>query len=339
VLEAEARSAGPRLVALSGGREFNFDAVILASGSRFEPASIPGARKQGVLFLDGAEKYQALGRACSDGREAVVAGEGYRGLEVAERLADRGVKVRVFVSHWEGGAPHPFPLDVIEDAAGERGVEIERGFVSKAVGDGRVEAVLVCGSVVPCDLLAIVPPRVPAPVRSGLTLGLVGGILVDRTMRAGDSLFAAGGCAELKGAAPESAVLLREPALSGRIAGSNCMGSAYPIGGTRTEELRVFGLCWSRMGNRTPLLPDSGEGLETVGMRLGTDSACAITHEALGERVVRVESIQPSTAAHAGLPPLEAGVTLENLAFGLGSSDISPISEAASLVLREWRRS
>jgi 3-phenylpropionate/trans-cinnamate dioxygenase ferredoxin reductase subunit len=339
VLEAEAKSAGPRLVALSDGRQFSFDAVILTSGSRFAPAAFPGARKRGVFFLDGAERYQELGRAFPAGREGVVAGEGYRGLEVAERLADRGVKLRVFVSHWEGGAPHPFALDVIEDAAAERGIEIGGGIVSKAVGDGRVEAVLVGGSVVPCDLLAIVPPRLPAPVLSQLTLGQEGGVLVDRTMRASDTLFAAGGCAELKGAAPQSSVLSQEPALSGRVAGSNCTGSAHPIGGTRTEELRLFGLCWSRTGQRTAGLRASGEGLETVGRRLGPDSACAITHEAPGERVVRVESVQPSTVAAAGLLPLETGVTLESLAFGLGSSDISPISETASLVLREWRKS
>ena len=340
VLTAEAKSAGPSFVALSNGDRLRFDSIIVATGSRFKPVSLLGARKPGVYVLDGAEKYEELGRACPSIDEAVVVGEGYRGLEVADRLSSNGAKILLVISCWQYEAPAPLVVDVIEDAAQERGIEIQRGVVSRVVGNGRVEAVVACGSVTPCDTVVVAPLRMPNPVNSPLRLGQMGAFEVAGTMRTSEpSTFAAGGCAELKGGILGSGTLTAEPSLSGRIAGSNSAGSTHSIGGARIDELRVFGLGWSRIGKRGGAPVAFGNRADTVSRRWGPASACVITHERFSERVVAVESIQPSAASPAGLPPLEAGVSLEALAYGLGLSDISLISETARLGLREWRKS
>ena len=290
--------------------------------------------------MDGAEKYEDLGRKCRSLDRAVVVGEGYRGLEVADRLCSFGVRVLLVISCWQYEAPAQVVVDVFEDAARERGVEFQRGEVSRAVGSRRVEAVVAGGSVIPCDTLVIVPFRVPNPVHSSLRLGRTGGVEVDGAMRTSEtSMFAAGGCAELKGDILGSGTLAAEPFLSGRIAGSNSMGSTHSIEGARIEQLRVFGLGWSRIGRRTGARLAFRNRVETVSRRWGAASACVIMHEGFNERVVGVESVQPTTSSPAGLPPLGAGATLEALAFGLGSSDISQISETARLGLREWRKS
>jgi len=340
VLNEEASAVGTGLIVLSSGSRLRFDSVIVATGNRFEPVAFPGFRKTGVYVLDGAEKYDELGRGCASMDEAVVAGEGYRGLEVADRLSSRGVKVRLMISCWEREPPSPLVLEVIGEVAREKGTEIQRGDVSKAVGNGGVEAVVTSGSVVPCDAVVVAPPRVPNPVRSALKLGHYGGIEVDRGMRTSvPSLWAAGGCAELKESAPGAGVLNTEPRLSGRIAGSNCAGSRHTIGRTRVDEMRVFGFRWSRMGERGASAEASLSQAETVSRRWGSDCACTITHQKFSERVLVVESVQASESSPAGLPPLGAGATLEALAFGLGSSDISLISETARMGLREWRKS
>jgi len=340
VVKVEAKSAGPGFVTLSNGDKLPFDSIIVATGSRFRPALFPGARKPGVFVLDGAEKYQELGRACPSMDEAVVVGEGYRGLEVADRLCSAGVKVLLVISCWQHEAPAPVVVDVIEDAARERGIEIQRGEVSKAVGNGRVEGLVVCGSVIPCDTVIVTPPRVPNPIHTSLKLGPTGAVEVDSAMRASEpSTFAAGGCAELRGSILGSGTLTEEPSLSGRIAGSNSAGSTHSIGGTRVDHLHAFGLGWSRIGRRTAPSLAFGNQVETVSRRWGPASACVITHERISERVVGVESIQPSASSFTGLPPLTAGITLEGLAYGLGSSDISQISDTARLGLREWQRS
>ena len=340
VLTSEARSAGPSLVTLSKGDKLRFDSIVVATGSRFKPVPFPGARKPGVFILDGAEKYEELGRACPSIDEAVVVGEGYRGLEVADRLCNFGVGVLLLISCWQHDAPAQVVVDVIEDAARERGIEVKRGGVSRAVGNGRVEAVVSDGSVIPCDTLIVAPPRVPNPIPSLLRLGQTGAIEVDGTMRTSESsMFAAGGCAELRGSILGSGALAAEPSLSGRIAGSNSTGSTHSIGGARIDQLRVFGLGWSRIRRRTGSPMSFESRVETVSRRWGPTSACVIMHERFSERVVGVESIQPSASSPAGLPPIAAGVTLEALAYGLGSSDISQISETARLGLREWPRS
>lgn len=234
----------------------------------------------------------------------------------------------------------PVVLDVIEDAARERGSGVQRGSVSRVVGNRRVEAIVAGGSVTPCDTVIVAPPRVPSPVHSSLRLGRLGSIEVDGAMRTSDpSIFAAGGCAELKRSTRNSGTLARDPSLSGRIAGSNFTGSTRSIGDPRIDQLRVFGLGWSRIGMRAGIPLSPGSQVEAVSRRWGPASTCVITHEGFNERVVEVESIQPSTTSPAGFPLLAAGVTLEALAFGLGSSDISQISETAWLGMREWRKS
>ena len=290
--------------------------------------------------MDGAEKYEELGRACPSIDKAVVVGEGYRALEVADRLSIFGVKVLLMISCWQHETPAPVVVDVIVDAARERGIEIQRGMVSRVVGNGRVEAVVAGGSVVPCDTVVVAPLRMPNPVHSSLRLGQMGAFEVDGTMRTSEpSTFAAGGCAELKDGILGSGTLTAEPSVSGRIAGSNSAGSTHSIGGARIDELRVFGLGWSRIGRRGGAPMAFGNRAETVSRRWGPASACVIMHERFSERVVAVESIQPSSASPAGLPPLSAGVTLGALAYGLGLSDISLVSETARLGLREWRKS
>jgi len=340
VLTAEAKSAGPSFVTLSNDDRIRFDSIIVATGSRYKPVPFSGTRKPGVLVLDGAEKYEELGRACPSMDEAVIVGEGYRGLEVADRLCCFGVKAILMISCWQYEAPAPLVVDVIEDAAREKGIEVQRVSVSRAVGNFRVEAVVAGGSVIPCDTVIVVPPRLPNPVRSLLRLGRTGAVEVDRAMRTCEpSMFAAGGCAELKGSILGSGALTSEPSLSGRIAGSNSTGSAHSIGGARIAQLRVFGLGWSRIGRRAGLPMAFGNQVETVSRRWSPASACVITHERFSEKVVGVESIQPTASSPVGLPPLAAGVTLEALAYGLGSSDISQISETARLGFREWRKS
>jgi len=336
----EASAAGPGFVALSSGQRLPCDSAIIATGTRFEPVCFPGARKPGVFVLDGAEKYAEVGRACTSLGGVVVTGEGYRGLEVADRLISRGVRVCLMVSCWQCEPPSPAVLEVIEDVARDGGTQVQRGDVSRAVGNGRVEAVVVGGSVVPCEAVLVTPRRAPNPLRAAVKLGRSGAVEVDLGMRTSyPSLFAAGGCAELKGGAAASGVLNAEPSLSGRIAGSNCAGSRLSLRGTRIDDMHVFGLRWSRIGRRGGTPAALGNQTETVSHRWRSDCACTITHQKFSEEVIRVESIQPSAFSPAGLPPLGAGVTLEALAFGLGSSDISPISETARLGLREWPES
>lgn len=341
ILTSEVRSASRGAITTSEGRKAGFDSVVVATGCFFEPATLPGFRKSGVFVLDGARKYAEVGRAISSVEEVLVAGEGFRGLEAAEKLGGRGRRVSLIVSHWQWEAPSPVAFQVIVEAAQEKGVRVLGGTLTRAVGAGMVEAVVADGSVLPCDALVIVPRRVPRMIQVEARRGSRGGLLVDRLMKtSAESTYAAGGCAELEGAIPPRATLEREAGLSGRIAGSNCMGTKHAIGLVRFNELYVFGLRWTRVGMGPVSARASGLVVSDVERRWGRTSACSVAYERFTGRVMGVESVEATNISPVSLPPLESGATLKTLAFsGLGSSDISLVSETARLGIGSWPRS
>jgi hypothetical protein len=189
--------------------------------------------------------------------------------------------------------------------------------------------------------VVVIPPRVPRVVHSDLRLGPEGGLEVDEAMRtSGSGVFAAGGCAELRDSTASYRTLEEDARLSGRLAGSNCVGARYALDGAPHEDIHAFGLRWTRVGIGPAASRDSGREVDTVSHRWGPATACSIVHEKVTERVVGVEWVQPEGAPQAGCPPLSSWVTLETLAYGgLGSTDISALSETARLGLSEWPRS
>jgi NADPH-dependent 2,4-dienoyl-CoA reductase/sulfur reductase-like enzyme len=331
----EAKSVGPGFVVTTRKRREEFDFVIIATGSSFGPPTFQGSRKPGVFVLDSARAYSDLGRYWSAKAKAVVAGEGWRSLQVADRLGACDKEVRAFISHWQRGGPSPLVFNVIQGAARDRGVCIEMGNLERAAGSGDLEAAVAGGEVMSCDTLASIPRRIPRVVPASVPLGRSGGLPVDRRMKTtAPAIYAAGACAELD-ARPYPSVTLEWEALhSGRIAGSNCMGGRHGIGLVRFCELTMFGLRWSRMGIGAPAALALGFQAEVACRRWGDSTACVIVYEGTSERVLGIESVEAFDKRTAEVIPIESGVTLQTLAYGgLGSSDISLVSDTARLAL------
>jgi NADPH-dependent 2,4-dienoyl-CoA reductase/sulfur reductase-like enzyme len=341
ILVTEAESVSPGSVITSGGRRMQFDSIIVATGTTFEQPTFQGRRKPGVYVLDTSRAYAELGHCIDSMDRAVVAGEGSRGLKVAERISGRQREVHLFVSHWRLEGPSPPVLQVLEDAARGRCVSITTGVITRAVGSGSLEAVVTGGEVLPCTVLAIVPSRIPRVIPMRARLGRAGGLVVDRGMRTtAANIYAAGGCAELGTGFSLSHTLEMEASLSGRIAGSNCTGELHNIGLIRYSETTVLGLRWTRVGMGTLEARLSGVGAETVSRRWGQSSACSITFEKNSRRVLGVECVESADVSTSGVFPVISGVGLQTLAYGgLGSSDISMVSDTARLGLRDCQGS
>jgi hypothetical protein len=288
-----------------------------------------------VFVLDSPRIYTELGRQCGAKDRAVVAGEGWRALQVADRLSGHDGDVRVFISQWQREGPSPLAFDVIEAAARGWGVSIRRGRLEKAVGAGPVEAAVAGGEVVPCDALAYVPRRIPRVIPGLATLGRGGGLLVDREMKTtAPSTYAAGGCAELDACTNPPITLEGEGALSGRIAGANCMGGRHSIRLGRYYEALMFGLRWSCVRTWSSATFCSGLRVEVASRRWGESAACVILFEKSTKRVLGIESVEAAASRTSGVLTIESGVSLQSLAYGgLGSSDISLVSDTARLGL------
>ena len=337
VLRTEARSAGPGFVITRDGAKHHFDAVVAATGCGFEPSPFWGHRKEGVYLLDRAREYADVGNSASSASKVVIYGEGMRGLQVASRIY-RGRDVRIIISHWAEGEPSWNIRAAIFRAAGECGVSIGYGTLSKAIGLGPLEAVVVDGKIVPCDLLALLPRRVPRVIPMPAQTGRYGGLSVDRHLMTSTACtYAAGGCAELSCRRGAGSTLENESGMSGRVAGANAAGRHLTFEGAKSKELRFFGLRWAAAGDWGAPFGES----PTVGVITETleESACTITFERSTGRALGVETVEPADSAPVDLSSVASGAaSMRTLAYG-GSSDISLVSETARLGLRTWQSS
>ncbi len=313
--------------------------VVLAAGLRFGPTAIQGVRKPGSYVLDSPGRYLELGSAVSPADRILLCGEGARGLQVAERLSAMGARPSLVVSSWQPGGPSRPVLEVISDAALERGITVATGRVDRVVGLSRAEAVITGGRVVQCDAFACVPRRVPAPVPLPSPPGRSGGIPVDRLLRTKEpGVFAAGGCAELEGGLPPGSTLGDEPRLSGRAAGANATGAGVSISRFRSWSLSALGLRWSRSGLDAKECRSLGMRVREACARQDGRSACTLVYEEATGRVVGAEAVEPVGSSSGGLGSWVPGsATLKSLAYGgLGSSDISMVSDTARMGLASW---
>jgi NADPH-dependent 2,4-dienoyl-CoA reductase/sulfur reductase-like enzyme len=331
VLTSEARSCEAGLVVTSDC-DVRCDSLVLATGSSFGAPTFRGSRKTGVYLLDSQRSYQDLGSESGNYGRIVIAGEGGRSLEVAERLTGGGRSIRVVVSHWQAGPPSRLVFCHISEAAKQRNVSITSGRLTDAVGTGRVEAAVIEGEVSSCDSVIFVPRRLPRVPVTDVRLGRTGAVLVGRSLAASvPGTFAAGGCAEVEGVESPS-TLAGEPSSSGRIAGANCLGATVSLSSVSSTELLLFGLRWVRMRARQTRA-QLGWNRTTISQN-GEKTACEIAFDRQSGRVTGMEFVGEIGSRVIGEVPSTLDLNLKALAYGgTGSSDISMISETARLGL------
>lgn len=196
-------------VRLDDGSDVDYDALVLATGSRPFVPPVPGHDLTGCHVYRTLDDLDALRAAASPGRDGVVVGGGLLGLEAANALRLLGMTPHVLEM-----APHLMAVQL--DAAGgallaERveglGVRVHCGTAAASVdGDpeGRVRSVtLDDGTVIDTDLVVFcsgIRPRDDLAAPAGLARGERGGFLVDDRCRTDDPrVWAVGECAAVAG--------------------------------------------------------------------------------------------------------------------------------------------
>lgn len=239
-----------------------FDYLILSPGAKALRPNIEGINNDKILTLRNIPDTDKV-KAYVDKNEtksAIVVGGGYVGVEVAENLIERGLKVTLVEA-----APHvlaPFDTDMVlmaEKELSEHGIELVLGDGVKAFKDNnnKVEVTLNSGKVVSGDmvLLAIgVAPDTNFIKDSGLKFGPRGHILVDENMMTNiQDIYAVGDAVEVVDfvTKQKTAIPLAGPAnKQGRIAADNICGikSAYK-GTLGTAVIKIFDLTGASTGN------------------------------------------------------------------------------------------
>src|SRR5215470_3126061 len=89
---ATAVDAKKKHVEVEDGEQIAYDRLLVATGGRNRPVSIPGGELNGVLQLRTVEESDRIRAKAQRGRRAVVVGLGFIGSEVAASLRQLGVE-------------------------------------------------------------------------------------------------------------------------------------------------------------------------------------------------------------------------------------------------------
>lgn len=273
---------------VSGGRRFDYDALLLATGGRARRLAIPGAALDGVFALRTLDDAAALGaRLVPDARIALIGG-GFIGLEVAASARARGCRVTVL-----DAAPRLLGRAVPEPIAArvqalhvQRGVSIglnRRPVAIERMADGALAVVLDDGDTLIADTVVAgigIEPADELARDAGLVVER--GIVVDaRLETSARGIYAAGDVAVFPSGA--SGRLVRQETWHGaetqaRVAARNMLGADEPY-----REMPWF---WSdQYDAQLQVAGEPALGERTVARVLGDDAEIHFHFDA-GERLV-----------------------------------------------------
>lgn len=182
----------------------SFDVLIIASGSKPNKFGWPGQDLKGVRGLYHKQDLEALEKATSSIKHAVVVGGGLIGIELAEMLLSRGKTVSFLVresSFWNNILPKK-ESKMINHHIVDHGIDLRLSTnLVEIQGNSKDEVKSVItdkGDVIPCQwvgLTAGVSPNVDFLLESKIDLGK--GVLVNQYLETScKDIYAIGDCAE-----------------------------------------------------------------------------------------------------------------------------------------------
>ena len=190
-----------RTVTTADGESIGYDQLLLATGASPRRLNIPGAGREGVLYLRTVGDSERLAAAFRGGGRVVTVGAGWIGLEATAAAREAGCEVTVV-------EPEPTALyralgpelgEVFADLHREHGVQFRFGeSVSELRGpgtDGPVgEVITSTGDALPADIVVVgigVVPNTGLAADAGLDVG--DGVVTDAALRTSDPIICAAG--------------------------------------------------------------------------------------------------------------------------------------------------
>lgn len=255
----------------------SYDELILSPGASPTKPPIPGLDKADNVFtLRNIPDTDRIKAYVDDNRpkEAVVIGGGFIGVEMAENLVERGVKVHLIEMLDQVMAPFDYEMaQILHGHMEDNGVDLILGDgVDSFKNDGNT-IVLKSGKQISTDMTILsigVRPENQLAKDAGLDLGPRGHILVDENMMTSkDHIYAVGDAIQTKDLIFQegASIALASPAnRQARIVADRINGidSKYK-GVLGTSVAKVFDMTASSTGNNEKKLKQMGiENYETV---------------------------------------------------------------------------
>jgi 3-phenylpropionate/trans-cinnamate dioxygenase ferredoxin reductase subunit len=197
-------NAEEKTVVYNGGKEEPYDALLLATGGRPNPATVPGAKGAENLYnFQYLDDTKAISTALETAKAAVSIGGSFIAYELAEAFVARKVE-----THWLIRGPR-FLRRMLDEAAGELlhdaaradGVHLHFGVEAKEYirENGRVKSVVTTkGETIDADVFGVgLGLTINTELAEGTPIKTKTGFITDERLFTGvDGIFAAGDCAE-----------------------------------------------------------------------------------------------------------------------------------------------
>jgi nitrite reductase (NADH) large subunit len=229
-----------RRVVVTDTGEYEYDALVLATGSYPFVPPIEGRDREGVFVYRTLDDLTAIRSYAEGRRQGAVIGGGLLGLEAANALRLLGL-----TTHVVEFAPRLMPLQV-DEAGGamlrryieDLDVGLHLGTATTAITDSGLT--LSDGTSIDAELVVVaagVRPRDQLAREAGLPVGERGGVLVDMTCRTADpDVWAIGECAAIAEATWPEPVSGGSPDVDGSSANEASPGNVAGVPG------RCYGL-------------------------------------------------------------------------------------------------
>jgi 3-phenylpropionate/trans-cinnamate dioxygenase ferredoxin reductase subunit len=192
-------SPAEKTLSLEGGETLPYETLILATGARPRPLTIPGADLSGVLVLRSAADAEVLKASLGPGKRLAVIGGGYIGLEASASARALGAEAVVIEREPRilARVANETLSTFFTDYHRARGVGFVLGAsVAAFVGEGRrVTGVrLGLGEVIPCDAVLVGIGAIPnMELAKAAGLACADGVIVDDAAQTSDpAIFAIG---------------------------------------------------------------------------------------------------------------------------------------------------
>jgi NADPH-dependent 2,4-dienoyl-CoA reductase/sulfur reductase-like enzyme len=348
-----------------------YDRLLLGTGATSIRPRLPGADLPGVFALRWMGDTLKLAAFLDERRprDALIIGGGYIGMEMAEALTHRGLRVTVVEAM-------PSVMTTLDPDLGERvGAELERHGVEVLTGSC-IEAIEPDGDALAthgsgwllrrADLVLTVigaRPETALGAAAGVETGLAGAFKVSRRMETNlPDVYAAGDCVATwhRVTATHAYLPLGTTAhKQGRIAGENAVGGRREFqGSVGTQSVRLFDLVAARTGlhdadaraaGLAPLSVDSEHWDHKVYYPGAKRMLIRITGEAdtgrlLGAQIIGAYGTEGSKRVDIFAAALHQGMRVEDLNdLDLSytpplSSPWDPVQMAAQAWMGHWRQ-
>ena len=239
---------------------YGYDKLVIATGASPIKPPLEGMDLEGVFFMRTPKDAITLRERIEAGdvKRAVVAGGGFIGLEVAENLLARGIKVSVIDM-----APHVLPgfdpemAEYVEDHLADKGIMTFTGTrLEGFLGEGRLEKVQTSRRAMKADLAVLsigIRPNTGFLADSGIELMPNKTVKVDAYFRTSDeNIYAVGDCATVTNretGQPAWSPMGSSANIEGRLLAKTLAGGGQPYPGVlQTAVCRLPGLNAGRTG-------------------------------------------------------------------------------------------